>query len=173
MSGFHVTVTGTLGEIIAPLSRLTDPAALQPLREGLYEGGEKVKTKVRKALKVQTNVSKYASITSRVNARKNGLTYGITGEGKGLPIVEFPHAAAGSIVATPWGVEHRFKRSFVKPDTGAFVARLSSKRFPIRKLFGPSLAKEIVKDQSLAAFEVGVKADVVPAIEKRIARMFG
>jgi len=173
MSDFRVTVTGSLAEIIAPLSKLTNSEAMQPLREGLYEGGDKVRTKVRKALKVQTNVSKYTSITSRVDSRKNGLSYGITGEGKGLPISEFPHSAPGNIVATPWGKEHRFKRSFVKPDTGAFVARLSSKRFPIRKLFGPSLAKEIVKDQSLDAFETGVRTDVVPAIEKRLARMFG
>ncbi len=173
MSGISVVVSGTLGTIIAPLSKLTNPAAMQPLREGLYEGGDKVRTGVRKALKAQTNVLKYDSITSRVNSRREGLTYGITGEGKGLPIREFPHAAPGHIVASPWGVSHTFKRSFVKPDSGAFVARLSSKRFPIRKLYGPSLAKEIVKDQSLDAFEVGVATHVVPAIEKRLARVFG
>lgn len=173
MSDFRVVVKGSIGQIIAPLGRLANPAALQPLREGLYEGGDKVRTRVRRALRVQTNVSKAASVNSRVNSRKAGLSYGITGEGKGLPIREFPHSAPGNIIASPWGVVHAFKRSFVKPDNGSFVARLSSKRFPIRKLFGPSLAKEIVKDQSLAAFEAGVAADVVPAIEKRLARLLG
>lgn len=173
MSAFAIQVSGKVATIIAPFDRLKGQAALQPLREGLYEGGDKVRTRVRRALRVQTNVSKAASVNSRVNSRRAGMTYIIVGEGKGLPITDFPHSAPGNVEASPWGVVHRFKRSFVKPGSGAFVARLTSKRFPLRKLFGPSIAKEIVKDGALDAFHAGVAADIVPAIEKRLARLLG
>lgn len=168
-----IVVEGSTATIVAPMQKL-GANALQPLREGLYEGGDKVRTRVRRALRAQTNVLKAASVNTRVTSARAGLSYVIKGEGKGLPITEFPTSTPGGrIASSPWGVSRLFKRSFVKPNSGAFVARLTSKRFPIRKLFGPSIAKEIVKDRSLAAFEDGVRADIVPMIEKRMARLLG
>lgn len=165
----RIEVVGNVASIIAPLEKVAD-GNLQPLKEGLYEGGDKVRTRVRRALRVQTNVTKAASINTRVLSVRAGLSYIIKGEGKGIPIKEFPVNASGSVTAAPWGVSRTFKRSFVKVG-GSFVARLTSKRFPLRKLYGPSVAKEIVKDQSLEAFEAGVRSDILPAINKRIARL--
>ena len=169
----RIVVSGSLAEIITPLARAASGNALRALKEGLGEGGDKVRTKVRKALRAQTNVKKAESVNSRTSSVRAGLEYIIKGTGKGIPIEEFPVSAPGHVTASPWGVARVFKRSFVRPDTGAYSARLSSKRFPVRKLFGPSIAKEIVKDQSLAAFEAGVRSDVIPIIEKRLARILG
>lgn len=168
----RIVVSGGLAEIIAPLQAL-GRNALQPLREGLYEGGDKVRTRVRRALREQTNVKKAASVNDRATSVRSGMSYIIRGVGKGLPIAEFPVTAAGAISASPWNVSRVFKRSFVHPSNGGYVARTSSKRFPVRKLFGPSIAKEIIKDRSLAAFHAGVRADIVPAINKRLARLLG
>lgn len=167
----RVIVSGTIASIVGPLENLANAGAMRPLREGLYEGGDKVRTRVRRALKVQTNVKAYGTVVSHVPSVRAGLSYIIKGEGKGLPIQLFPVSAPGSVVASPWGVEHTFKRSF--HNRMGYMARLSSKRFPIRKLFGPSIAKELVKDRSAEAFEAGVAADVLPAIEKRLARLLG
>jgi hypothetical protein len=168
----RITISGGTAEIAGPLSRVAAGAGLRAVQEGLTEGGDKVRTKVRKALKTQTNPLKYATITSRVDGLRAGMSYIIKAKGKGLPIEEFPHSAPGAVTASPWGVARTFKRSFVKAG-GALMARLSRSRFPIRKLFGPSLRKELVKDQSLAAFELGVRTDIVPAIDKRLARLIG
>jgi hypothetical protein len=164
----QIVVSGTMAQVMAPLRKIAG-GKMGVLENGLSDGGDKVRTKVRKALKTQTNVKKYGTITSRVQGARRGLSYVITGEGKGLPIDEFPVSAPGSVSASPWGVMRKFKRSFVR--AGKFVARLSSKRFPVRRLYGPSIAKEIVKDQSLAAFEAGVRTDIVPEIDKRLARL--
>lgn len=52
----------------------------------------------------------------------------------------------------PWAVSHHFKRSYVAAD-GSYRAFLPGrKRGKGRMLFGPAIWKEIVKDQSLAAF---------------------
>ena len=166
----EIVVSGSLATITAPMQNLASGAD-RAMREGLYEGGDKVRTRVRRALKVQTNVKAYGSITQRVPGVRAGLTYIIRGEGKGMPIELFPVSAPGPVVASPWGVVHTFKRSFA--NRLGYRARTTSKRFPIRRLYGPSVAKEIVKDQSAEAFEAGVRADVLAAIEKRLARLFG
>ncbi|WP_316173561.1 MULTISPECIES: hypothetical protein [unclassified Bradyrhizobium] len=171
MSGFDVKVSGNIGTILGPISSLAAGGGRQALQEGLSDGGDKVRTKVRKAMRAQTNPLKYETITSRVDGKRFGLAYIIKGDGKKTPIALFPHSVAGAVTAAPWGVSRTFKRSFVRPDTGALSARTTSKRFPVRKLYGPNMAKEVVKGQSLAAFEVGVSTDVLPAIERRLARL--
>jgi hypothetical protein len=167
----RITVSGNIAAIIGPISSLAAGGGRQALQEGLGDGGDKVRTKVRKAMRAQTNPLKYETITSRVSGSRFGLAYIIKGDGKATPINLFPHSAPGAVTAAPWGVSRTFKRSFVRPDTGALSARTTSKRFPVRKLYGPNMAKEVVKGQSLAAFEVGAGSDVLPAIERRLARL--
>jgi len=160
-----VMVSGNFAAIILPLTRLS--GARVELERGLSAGGDKARTKVRKALRDQTNVKRYSSIVSRSPSHRSGLTYTIEGQGKGLPIAEFPvQATAAGVEAEPWGVAHLFKRSFAMAK--GFRARLTSRRFPIRALYGPSIAKEIGKDKSLNAFESAVRTDVMPAVMARL-----
>src|SRR3989442_1205247 len=85
---------GSLVEVEAPLKLLSSPAGKRVLIQGLREGGDKTRTKVRRALKDQMGVLRYATI---VKSTWGGLgagfetpTYLIRGDGKGLPITEFP-----------------------------------------------------------------------------------
>jgi hypothetical protein len=201
-----IVVTGSVASIITPLvNNLAEPRVRQILSEGLGEGGDKVRTQVRRALKAQTGVKRYGAVVERVTSFNSGLTYVICGSGKEMPIEEFPvRAKAGQgavrwssrehwklqvresfgkfgkiqdvppeVTASPWGVARTFKRSFVGRK-GFRAAIPGGKRgWLARKLFGPSVAKEIVKGQSASAFEVSVRTDVLPAIEKRLARLMG
>ncbi|HWW46558.1 MAG TPA: hypothetical protein VNZ94_01810 [Xanthobacteraceae bacterium] len=168
----RIVVKGTLAEIIVPMVELSGPKAARALREGLYEGGAKVRTRVRRALKEQTNVKDYGTVVERVTDAKSGLTYIIKGDPKAVPITKFPVNSAGSVTAEPWNDARTFKRSFFKGGEPLKpMARTTSKRFPIRRLFGPSMAKELVKDDSLKAFEDGVGVDVMPVILKRLDRI--
>lgn len=151
--------------------------------EGLNEGGDKTRTQVQRALKVQTGVSKYSSITSRMadsgkgwaRAAPGRLQYVIVAKGKGLPIKEFPARLAKAVIAKPWGVAHVFKRSFGLKGGGVdgFRARLGPKRFPIRKLYGPSLPKEIIQGDAAVVFESSAEAFVPAAVIKRLGRVLG
>lgn len=158
--------------------RLSDLArAERAMAEGLNEGGDKVRTQVRRDLKAQMNVRKYGAITSRTPSRKaspGNLRYEIEGEGKGLPITEFPVSAGihRPVTAQPWGVSHTFKRSF-KTRSGLLRARLSSRRFPIRSLRGPAVSKEILKDRTAAHFEADAADIVERAVVKRLGRLMG
>ena len=95
------------------------------------------------------------------------------GQGKGLPIKDFPVEASvgGPVTVEPWGVSHTFARSFVTSSRGLLRARRGSAREPIRTLRGPAPAKELVKDQSAAVFEAGVRAIVEPIVTRRLARL--
>lgn len=63
------------------------------LARGLTEGGLKVRTQVRRALREQTGVRAAGSITKRTTSKSatpGSLEFRISGWGKGIPIKEFP-----------------------------------------------------------------------------------
>lgn len=169
----HLVITATLkGDIV---KRVETAVA-----RGLNEGGDLVRTQVRRALKEQTGVKAYRSITSRTEQAGKGtnraapgrLTYAIYASRKPIPLGEFPVKVTvgpgGGVDGKTWGVDHLFKRSFVLH--GKFKARLGSARMPIRTLLGPNLAKELTKDRSAAAFWSTTAEAVPPAVLKQLAK---
>ena len=150
--------------------------ARQAMAEGLNEGGDRERTQVRRALRHQTGVSKAGTITSHTDSRRasaGSLEYVIRGLGKGLPIRDFPVSAGthSPVVARPWGVAHKFERSFRTSRKGLLRARRGASRFPIRALYGPSVAKEIVKDETAAEFTANAGPKVERAVIKRLGRL--
>lgn len=127
------------------------------MRESLEAAGLKTRTQVRRALRQQTNVKQAKDVNDRTRSYSSGeLSYTIAGEGKPLPMerinsLSVTSGPGGGVSAAPWNVLRQFQRSFVL--NGKYVARLGNSRMPLRRLYGPSMAKELVKDQSLIAFE--------------------
>ena len=149
------------------------------LARGLNEGGDRVRTQFQRGLWKQTGAKQYKSITSRVRnqrAHAGGLVYAIIGTGKGMPIKEFPVGLSGGhVLGMPWGTPHLFARSFGIQGRGVdgFRARLSSKRFPIRKLYGPSVPKEMGRGAMPALFLFSAQEFVPPAIVKHLSKAMG
>jgi hypothetical protein len=163
---------GTLAFIIGS-TRLAGPAGIRVMRQTLSGAGDKTRTAVRRALRDQMGVKRYGTIVAHTRSymHSGGLAYSFEGSGKGLPIEEFPvRAGAGGVVASPWRVSRLFKRSFVKAG-GGYRARLGRSRFPIRKLYGPAPAKEVVKDEALATFLRVGPAEVARILPLRMARL--
>ncbi|CAH1657098.1 conserved hypothetical protein [Hyphomicrobiales bacterium] len=157
--------------VIQQFADAIQPARMQrAMREGLQEGGKKTLTQVRRALRTQTGVKAYRAILERTHGSMAGdLAYVIRGEGKGMPIGNFRVGVnSKGVLAFPWGTAHQFKRSFAVG--GRYRARTTSARFPIRALYGPSVAKEIVKDQSEQTFEQSARTFVLDAITRRVMR---
>jgi hypothetical protein len=179
MITFRVDVASLKQQLDHELIRLSAKIP-QAIARGLNEGGDKVRTQVQHALQRQTGLAMYRSVTSRVHtirAHPGKLDYQIIAKGKpAIPIKEF-RARLGlhGVVAFPWAKEHDFKRSFVGKGrvSGGFLARVGKERFPVRRLFGPSLAKELDKDESAQAFNSGASAFVPPAIEKHLDKLLG
>lgn len=137
-------------------------------RRGLADQGRKTTTIVRRTLKTQMNARRYGVVVQATSGfvQSDGLGFQITGFGKGLPIREFNVRVTGrGVSATPWNKHHLFKRSFRSRITGRLVARLGKDRLPIRSLYGPSVAKEIVKGETLAIWD-----DQLPHFEGAVIR---
>ena len=198
---------GTVSFIVSS-NKLAGGAALRVMRESLMAAGLKTRTQVRRALKEQmgTRTSKAITSHTRSYSHEGGLAYSIEGNGKGLPITEFPVKVSrskkiaarwtprdhwrvqkregsgrfGTIVdpvgagvsASPWGKSRAFDRSFVHPTKGPVMIRVAGKR-AVRKLFGPSVAKEIDQGQSLAAFEATGIRELARILPEKIDRLIG
>ena len=186
-----------VASMLSAATLLASPDRLgRALHDGVRAAGDKTRTAVRKTLHEQMGTKRYGKIVAATRSFIPGpMTYVIEGRGKGLPIIEFPvrgrsakgrtwrdqpRDAAGRfgplplsdvgfVTARPWRVAHTFKRSFVAAD-GTYKARLPGST-QTRSLFGPSAAKEIVKDATRAAFEATAPLEMEAQLAKRLGRL--
>lgn len=155
-------------------------------KEAAIEGGMKVQTDIRRNLGRIMGV-KYGVMTQVVTSSYQGggrfvmyvrSPYDMKLYGPTLPITLFGvKSGGGGITASPWGVAHTYKRSFYEvagkgPVRMPYRARLGKAKFPIRKILGPNPAKELLKAPMPLVFQMSVRAQVGPVIEKRLARAF-
>ena len=171
-----VNVDGALSRFAGILAAI--PAkARKAMADGLNEGGDLQRTKVRRDLKDQTGVSRYGAIVKRTGAKRAGpgsLEYQIRGERGGMPVKEFPVKArvGAPVTATLWNVAHNFgPRSFKSSRRGLLKRRVGAARMPIEGFNGPSVAKEIVKDQTAAHFTATAGPTVERAVLKRLGSL--
>ena len=74
------------------------------------------------------------------------------------------------VSAAPWNKRRIFVRSFIMPRFGRAFIRTSKSRLPIRPLYGPNLARELVKDSSAAAWQSGI-ANIVARVGHELSRV--
>lgn len=82
------------------------------LKRGLNEGGDKLRTLVRRSLKQQVNLKSYGTVVSHTWTKGAGadLTYTIGASGKGLPIDLFPTRYSSSPrAAIRWSPKDHWK----------------------------------------------------------------
>jgi len=181
---------------LATRLRAADKRVATAIRQGLNEGGDLVRTDVRRALQKVTGLRTYRSVTSRTRSTKateGSLRYTIIGSGKGIPIREFTTKGTlgpgGGVTSNPWATLHMFKRSFVGTGriAGQFRARLPGpgvdrwvkgglygvhkvRTHPTRALYGPSIPREMLQGPVPGLFLISTGAQVSPAIIKRVSR---
>ncbi len=155
------------------------PAAIA---RGLNEGGDKVRTATQRALKTQTGLLRYGSVTSRVRTRRafagpGGVSsYEIIVNGKPTKMFEFKtqvtKGAGGGVTAYLWNKAHKFKRSFEGSGSiaGMLKMRTEGPRTPLRSFDGPNMAKEAIKDDAAKAFYETAETAVPAAVAKHLAK---
>lgn len=121
---------------------------------GLNDGGRKVFTKIRQHLREQTKPKRYATVTSRTGSRAavmGAARFEMFAKNEAIDLAEFGARLTGrGVEAAPWGQSRVFQRSFQdrkkvsERNMEGFVARLGGKRYPIRALHGPNLAREFM-----------------------------
>lgn len=160
----------------AAAQRLGHDAAKTAFRRALNHTGDKARTAVRRAIRKQTSipdaiVRRYMSVR-RANYER--LSYEIIGFGSEIPLKYFgARQFSFGVRAKVWGKFQKFKGTFIVASEkmgGHVWHRTSKKRLPIEKLYGPSVPKEMIKDQSLEAFETTAN-QLAARAEHEIARI--
>lgn len=104
-----------------------------------------------------------SSIRKRYASTSGGALEGaLVATGRELPLKLFkPRQFKAGTKATVWGKRQLFPGAFMGPRPGTLAPRLkghvwtreSKDRLPIKKLYGPSIPKEMVKDESAGQFQ--------------------
>ena len=139
--------------------------------------GRKALTAVRRALVAQTSIPRpviVAGVSPRP-ARARGssaIEFAIVGSGRRIPLKLFrARQTKSGVTAKVWGGPKEFPSAFIVRSLGSHVFRRAGRsRLPIKRLFGPSIANEMIKDQSLSAFE-RVAAELSGRIDHEINRL--
>ena len=155
------------------LAALGEGKARKALSRALNHGGDKGRTQVKRAFVKQTGI-KYGAVNkamATVRATPATLTYALKAHGNETNIAWFGGLQRRKgVSAAPWHKRRIFRHSFIVPRFGRAFVRTSKRRPPIRPLYGPNLARELVKDSSAAAWRSGV-VNIVSRVGHEIGRM--
>jgi hypothetical protein len=150
------------------LHKLGDQAPTA-IRRAVNWTGERAHTRVLRALQEQTG-AKQKSIRKYLFKRPalpgRTIVYRIIARAPAISLKEFdPRQQRSGVKASPWRRRHLFPHTFISSAMGDHVfvrhgaKRIMSKgryagkmRQPLHKLWGPSLANELVRNQSKQVF---------------------
>ena len=123
----------------------------------LNKEGRKAFTQMRRGLAQQSSIPRGAvnAAMSFRTASRATLSTVTAGSGRSLPLSFFgAKQFAYGVRAKIWGKAQTFRSAFVVKRYGNGVFKRTSKaRFPIEQLWGPSVPKEMLRDQAYAAWQ--------------------
>jgi len=141
----------------AMIRRVGEKHATTAFSRALTHEGRKTYTAVKRSLRQQTDIPAglIAEATKFKSSSTSNLRTIIEGRGSELPLRLFkPRQFSYGVRAKVWGRAQSFKSAFIVASIGGNVfTRTTAKRLPIKKLFGPSIPKELVKDATRETFE--------------------
>jgi hypothetical protein len=168
------------------LAKLSEGRAKSLMSKALNTEGNKGRTQVRRALMAQTGIKSH-QISKAIRTIKAGpghLQYKIEGTGNETNIsmfglkVRWKKVASikgrkgmrvQEVTASPWNRTRTFPGAFsIGKFGGKVYKRTTGDRGPLKPLFGPDVARELVKEKTRAAFE-----DIAPKVATEVGRLIG
>ena len=159
------------------VARAHDEAGRQApkiISRALNRTGDSAFTKVKRIVAKLMGVAQkiVAKATTKVRASPARLEYLMIGRGSPLPLRDFKaRQTAKGVSAAPWGVRRVFPGTFLVKSIGNHAfKRLSAARLPIRKLWGPSVPKEMMDDAVFEALDHEIKTTLPRRILHELGR---
>lgn len=121
-----------------------------------------------------------ASLRKRKASAGGVLEGAVEARGKELSLKLFkPKQFKAGTKATVWGKRQMFPGAFMGPRPGVVAGalgghvwvRTSKARTPIKKLFGPSIPKEMIKDETAAQFQAIAPPILARRVEHELGRL--
>lgn len=147
-----------LARFTAMVERLGSSKLRSAERRALNHVGGKAFTAVKRALVNQTSLPRaaiQAGVTTVRASVANSEEFRIVGKGNRLPLRLFgPVQFSYGVRVKVWGVFRQYRHTFIIDQYARNVfKRVGPSRLPIKKLWGPGVASELVRDESAEAFE--------------------
>lgn len=141
----------------AAVKRIGKRGALTAFNRALNSEGAKLRTIIRRNLRRQTGAkaSVISAKTKSIRSTFANLEYKIEATGRHMTLSHFgPAQFRYGVRARPWGRSQKFPGTFIVSSlSGNVFKRDGSSRLPISVLYGPSIPKEMLQDETRAAFE--------------------
>jgi len=143
------------------------------MSDALNKAGDLARTQVRRTISKETALP-YGRIVAETRSTRSNplkLTYRIDARGRPTSLSEFkPRETARGVSAAPWGQRRIFPGTFIVDSRGGDVfKRQTPSRFPITRLWGPIVPKEMVREKPVAEFEK-VAARLAEQLPRQLAR---
>lgn len=177
---------GTLRKYHNQLGALGIDKARVAMSRALNRTASVAHTAVRKALAAQTSIPA-GIIRGQVKLKKSAqqgsgpLEAVIYATGSEIPLEKFKaRQTPDGASAIVWGRRQVYQGTFGAPGDnpnvvsklgGAIYHRTSKSRLPIERTYGPSIPKEMIKDETLKTFESMVDERLADRLAHEIARM--
>lgn len=157
------------------LSYVSAGEANRLFARALNRGGDQGRTAVRRSLVKQTGI-KYGLINravTDVRATPGNLAYSLVANGNETNLSLFgAKQGKRGVSAAPWGKRRVFKSTFVVSAYGGKVfKRTSDKRGPLDPLWGPNVARELVREPTILEWQK-VGPFVLNRVEHELMRLF-
>lgn len=163
---------GRLADLLRQAAKI-EPAAVA---RALNRTAEESRTAVSRALVAQTGL-KYGEVRKALSlwrASSGSLLAAIVARGSYVPLVKFGARQTGKgVSAAPWAHRRVFPSTFLIRRYGNVYARVGKPRFPLHKLYGPAIPKELPKDQSRETFYAVAPAALAKRLDHELGRLFG
>lgn len=163
-----------IARLTAAADKLAGPQKYTVLRRALNHTGDKVHTIVVRTLAKQIGapqhvIKKYGKI-SKIRASNATLTYMIRCNGGPIPLKHFrAYQTRKGVSAAPWNNRKTYKSGFIVASLGGHAFwRTGRARLPIERIAGPNVPKEMVKDETAAAFQATTSTQLPPRIAHEI-----
>lgn len=155
------------------LDKLGGPEMEKAARRALNHTGTKARTQVKRTLAAQMGVgpSALAQYGALAYRRSNyaRLAHEIYATGKHMPLKAFgARQTRKGVSATPWGKRRLFPKTFIIAAYGGNVyKRTGSGRGPLKRLWGPNIARELVREPTVGAWRA-VAATLPARVEHEV-----
>jgi hypothetical protein len=163
-----------IAKLTAAADALAGPKKTAALRRALNRTGDMTFTRVKRALAnqigtTQAIIMRYGRVR-RIRASNALLEYQIVSRGGPIPLRHFkPRQGAKGTTAAPWRNRKLYRGAFIVASMGGNVFwREGKSRLPIKKIAGPNVPKELVKDESAVAFDATVRANLQRRVEHEV-----
>lgn len=157
------------------LKSISDRKAKRVLANALNRGGNQARTQVKRSLVSQTGI-KYGQINKAVETKRahpNNLSYSLIASGNETNLSLFgARQGKKGVSAAPWKKRRVFKSTFIVTEyNGRVFVREGKARGPLKPLFGPNIAREIVKAPTLGRWKQA-EGFVMKRVEHELMRLF-